>query len=263
MPNRADESHRNRHSLSDWLALHELDLRTCRRILDAVALEAVTPVGDNNLIGYQGLDPEVAWLKTVEAMRDLLPDQQSIVDDTFENSVKIAVDEPDKPRRALTLDNGSGAYPTILFSYRRKPIDQLVIAHEFAHAVQIVASHGRFVPPIIREICAFLGESALLSHALHRHQAQYTHLFHAWQESIHRHFGAQRERLQAALSSSDAPYRYAWNYPIARYLALQISDRCSQDCIWSVFQGKSSVNDILRELRFPPTDMASAPAQPS
>lgn len=252
MSNRAGDSQGKRHSLSDWLTLHELDPVTCRRILDAMVLEAVTPVSDNNLKEYQVIDPEAAWLEALEAMRDLLPGHKSIIDDTFENTVKIAVNEPDKPRKALTLDNGSGAYPTILFSYRSQPIDALVIAHEFAHAVQIVASQGRFVPPIIREICAFLGEGALLFRALRRHQAQHTHLSQAWQEDNRRHFGAQKERLRAALSISDAPYRYAWNYPVARYLAIQISDRCSQDCIWSVFQGKSSVKDVLRELRFPP-----------
>ena len=251
MPNRAADSQSSRHSLSDWLVLHELDPVTCRRILDAMALENAAPPSDDELEEYQAIDLEVAWLRAVEAMRDFLPEQQGIVDNTFENSAKIVVDDPNKPRKALTLDNGSGAYPTIVYSYRGKPIDELTIAHEFAHAVQIVASQGRFVPPIVREICAFLGEGALLSHAGRRHRTQYTHLLQAWDKANHRHFGVLKEGLQAALSSSDMPYKYAWNYPIARYLALQIADQCSQDCIWSIFQGKSSLKDVLRELRFP------------
>lgn len=253
MSNRAGDTQGKRHSLSDWLALHELSPATCHRILDAMVLETDRGLSKKSPKGYQVVGPEVAWLNAVEAMRDFLPEQQGIIDDTFQNSVKIALDDPDKRRKGLTLDNGSGAYPTILFSYRSKPVDALVIAHEFAHAVQIMASQGRYVPPIIREICAFLGEGALLSHAMRGHQTQHAHLLQAWQEANRRHFGTQKERLQADLSELDASYRYDWNYPIARYLAIQISDRCSQDCIWRVFQGKSSVKDVLRELHFPPS----------
>jgi hypothetical protein len=253
MINLAGDSRSRRHSLSDWLALHELDPVTCRRILDAMTSGAASEPAPHNSLnsGYQAIDLEVAWLRTVEAMRDFLPKQQSIIDDTFEKTVKIVVDQRDKPRKALTLDNGPGAYPTILYSYRSEPFDSLVIAHEFGHALQIRASRGKFVPPIIREICAFLGEGALLSNTLRRNATQYTHLVQAWREANHRYFGTQRDRLQAALLKADAPYKYSWNYPIARYLAVQISDRCSQDWIWSVFEGESSVRGVLRELRFP------------
>lgn len=254
MNNVAGDSQGRRHSLSDWLGLHELDPVTCRRILDAITSEAVSePATDNSLEGYRAIDIEVAWLRTVEAMRDLLPEQQSIIDDTYEKTVKIVVDQRDKRRKALTLDNGPGTYPTILFSYRSEPFDSLVIAHEFAHALQIRASRGKFVPPIIREICAFLGEGALLSHTLRRDTTQYTHLVQAWRAANHRYFGAQRDRLQTTLLKADAPYKYSWNYPIARYLAIQISNRFSQDCIWSVFEGELSVRGVLRKLRFPRT----------
>ncbi len=253
MNNPAGDSQSRRHSLSDWLTLHELDPVTCRRILDAMTWEATSePATHNSLnLGYEAIDPEIAWVRTVEAMRDFLPEQQSIIDDTFEKTVKIVVDQRDKPRKALTLDNGPSSYPTILYGYRGEPFDALVIAHEFAHALQIRASRGKFVPPIIREICAFLGEGALLSHTLRRDEMQYTHLVQAWREANHKYFGARRDHLQAALVREDAPYKYFWNYPIARSLAIQISDRCSQDWIWSVFQGERSVRGVLRELGFP------------
>ena len=95
-------------------------------------------------------------------MRAFFPAQRSIIDDTFENTVKTLVDQRNKPRRALTLDNGPTAFPTIFYSYRGEPSDSLTIAHEFAHALQIRASRGKFVPPIMREVCAFVGEWALI-----------------------------------------------------------------------------------------------------
>lgn len=255
MNNVAGDSQSRRHSLSDWLALHELDLITCRRILDAMTEDAVSePVTAKSLnLEYQAIDLEAAWTRTVEAMRDYFPEQKSVIDDTFEKTNRIVVDQLDKPRKALTLDNGPSEYPTIFFSYRGEPFDSLVLAHEFAHAVQIRASRGKFVPPILREMCAFLGEEALLSHTVRANPTQYTPLLQVWREANHRHLGAQRDRLQAALLTAGAPYNYSWNYPIARYLALQISGRCSRNWIWSLFEGQSSLLGVLRELRFPPS----------
>jgi hypothetical protein len=204
-------------------------------------------------LGYQAIDPELAWLRTVEAMRDFFPKQQGVIEDTFEKTTKIVLDEGEKSRRSFTLDNGPGTYPTIVYNQRGTPVDSLVIAHEFAHAVQIRASRGKFIGPVIREICAFLGEGALLSYVLRRDTTLHTHLVQAWGEANRRYFGVQRERLQAALLTPDTPYRYTWNYPIARYLSIEIFDRCSKDRIWSVFEGEASIAVILQELRIPPS----------
>jgi hypothetical protein len=249
----ADDAQSRRHSLSDWLALHDLNPVTCRQILDLMPRAAANARGKDDGLGYDAIDPELAWLRTVEAMRDFFPKQQGVIEDTFEKTTKIVLDEGEKSRRSFTLDNGPGTYPTIVYSYREAPIDSLVIAHEFAHAVQIRASRGKFIGPVIREICAFLGEGALLSYVLRRDTTLHTHLVQAWGEANRRYFGVQRERLQAALLTPDAPYKYTWNYPIARYLAIQLSDRCSNNWIWSVFEGDASIGSILRELDFPST----------
>jgi hypothetical protein len=252
MSDLAGDSQSARHSLSDWLALHELDPATCRRLLDAMTREAGEPAAPVKLQSeYQAPDLEVAWLRTAEAMRDFLSEQQTVIDDIFERTVRIVVRPRDKSRKALTVDNGPTAYPTILLSYRGEPSDFVVVAHEFGHALQIRASRGKFVTPIIREVCAFLGEGALLRHTRQRDAAQYTYFAQVWQDHNHKYFGAQRDRLQAALSRPDAPYSYSWNYPIARYLATQISERCSRDWIWSVFEGETSVRGVLGELGFP------------
>jgi hypothetical protein len=253
MNNCAGDSQSRRHGLSDWLTLHELDPGTCRRMLDAMACQAVSEPAEEESSGYQAIGPDVAWTTAVEAMREFLPAQRSLIDDTFEHSAKIVVDERDKPSKSFTLDNGPGAYPTIVYNYLGAPIDSLVIAHEFAHAVQIRASKGKFVAPLLREICAFVGEAALLSHVGSRDTTLYTQLVQSWRQANRRYFGVQRERLQAALLTPDAPYKYTWNYPIARYLAIQLSDRCSNNWIWSVFEGDASIGSILRELDFPST----------
>jgi len=254
MNNFAGDSQNRRHSLTDWLTLHELDPATCGRILRATTRElSDEPAAHNKVTSvYEAPDVEGAWLRTAESMRVFLPSQRNIIDDTFDNTVKIVVDQRENSPRGLTLDNGPTAYPTILFSYRSEPSDFLVIAHEFGHALQIRASRGKFVPPVMREVCAFLGEGALLSHILQCSPAQHTHLVQVWRERNNRYFGPQSERLKAALARPDAPYKYTWNYPIARYLAIQISKQCSREWIWSVFEGETSLSAVLRKLSFSP-----------
>jgi hypothetical protein len=243
---------RRRHCLSDWLALHELDAETCRSLLEATPAAAAcgTDARARSNPTYRAPDLEAAWLRIAEAMRDFLPEHRGAIDDTFENSARIPVEHRGESRKALTLDNGPDAYPTILFSYRGEPADSMVLAHEFGHALQIRASRGKFVAPIIREVCAFLGESALLSHTRQRHAEQYADFVRVWQAGNYKYFGAQRERLRAALLQPDAPYKYSWNYPVSRYLAIQVSEQCSRDWIWSLFEGEVSVRGVLRELAF-------------
>lgn len=253
MNNLSGESRSRRHILSDWLALHELDLKTCRYILAAIAREASGEPAKLKPLNtaHHALDLEVAWLRTVAAMRDLFVNQQYIIDDTFEKTSRIVIDRPRKSRKAVTLDNGPTAYPTILFSYGGEPSDYLTIAHEFGHALQNRASRGKFVPPILREVCAFLGESALLAYTQRCNEARYAHLLQVWIDENARLFGALRGRLEADLLRPDTAYKYSWNYPIARYLAIQISERCPSDWTWSVFEGKASVQGVLQKLDLP------------
>lgn len=249
----AGDPRKREHCLADWLALHELDQATCHSLLDAIRQESAgfSTSAERPSPDYDLLDVEVAWLRAVEAMRLFFASQKDIIDDTFERTTKIRVQQGAKSRKAITLDNGPLTYPTIYFSYGGEPRDVLIIAHEFSHALQIRASQGKFVPPIMREVCAFIGESALLSHAMGRDPGRYPILADAWRTDTKRYFGTQRDRLDIALSTPAAPYRYAWNYPIARYLAIQIVEHYSRDRIWSVFQGEISVQNALQELASP------------
>jgi hypothetical protein len=244
-----------RHTLSDWLALHELDPAACRRILDAVAREAATSSAGHKRSALESytLDPETAWLRTADAMRAFFPAQRNMIDDTFEKTVKTLVAQRNKSRRALTLDTGPTTYPTILYTYLGEPSDSVVIAHEFGHAVQIRASQGKFVSPIIREVCAFIGEMALLSHALYSDAAQHRRLSQVWHKDNQKYLGTDRDQLNSALLRPEMAYSYSWNYPIARYLAIQISQRWSRDRMWTLFEGNLSVRGALRELDFEPS----------
>jgi hypothetical protein len=256
MPKHANDLPSRRHTLSDWLALHELDPVACRRILQAIPQEVITEWTGQECPALEGheLCPEGAWLRTADAMRAFFPAQRSIIDETFEKTSKIHVNQRSKSRRALTLDNGPTAFPTIFYSYRGEVSDSLIISHEFAHALQIRASCGKFVPPIIREVCAFIGEWSLLSHTKPGDAGQHRRLSQVWHEDNRKFFGTHQQRLRSALLRLEMPYRYSWNYPIARYLAIRISERWSRDQMWKLFEGDLSVQEVLRKLASEPRE---------
>lgn len=253
MHNPVEVSERRRHSLSDWLALHALDAASCHRILDAIVWDdASDPTADATPDSkYSAPDLDAAWLGTADAMRNFLPAHQTVVDDTFANTPRIVIDRRGKSRKALTLDNGPPNYPTILLSYSAEPADYLVMAHEFGHALQIRASGGKFVPPIMREVCAFLGEAALLSHARQGDVTRREWLAHVWRKDDARYLGILKDRLKAALHRPATPYSYAWNYPIARLLAIRLFERGSRERLWSVFQGSATVQALEKDLTLP------------
>lgn len=243
MPDPAGNPQGKRHVLSDWLTLHGLDQRSCQRMLDAIAWQAddAAAARERPTAAYEAPDLDAAWAAIVQSMRTLLPGRESVIDDTFAGTARIVVDRRGKARKALTLDNGPTAYPTILFGYRDGPADPVIMAHEFGHALQIRASGSRFIPPILREVCAFLGEAALLSHARQGDGTQREWLAHIWRRDDARYFGAFKDRLEAALLQPATPYSYAWNYPIARSLAIRLFERRSQEQLWRVFGGEVSV----------------------
>lgn len=238
-----------RHGFLDWLELHGLDLVACRRILDSIPQASSEPAPHKRLEpGYEAPDIETAWLQAAEAMRQLLPERKTVIDDTIEGVVKVLVDRGAGPAKAFTLDKGPAEHPVIIFSYRGDPSDALIIAHEFAHAVQIRSSRGKFLPPIMREICAFIGEHALLSYVREADETRYAHLAATWNQHDRKYLDVQKRRLQSDMLRPDTPYNYSWNYPVARYLAIELLKRCSREWIWSAFEGRRSVPDALQKV---------------
>jgi len=73
-------------------------------------------------------------------------------------------------------------------------------------------------------------------------------LLEVWRKANRRYFSTLRERLQTDLANPDAPYDYSWNYPLARYFAIQLYDRWSPDRSWALFEGKTSVRDVVADL---------------
>lgn len=238
------------HTMEDWLDLHALDRQACVHLLEAVARDApvLTRVRKTAHVRYEPLDPEGASALATLALRKLLPQQHQFVDDTFQGSEMIAIVGKRKSRRALTIDHGPAKYPTILYHFHGDASDPLVIAHEFGHALQIRASDGKFVAPVMREVCAFVAEGALLAHCKEHDPPRYAAIRTRWNADSRKYLNMFGAKLAAALTDRYAPYEYSWNYPVARYLAQGISQSFSPDAVWPLFQGDLSVSDLMHRL---------------
>lgn len=238
------------HVLGDWLDLHGLDHHTCLHLLDEIRRESakIPACRSNSDQQPLSLDPDGVWTKIISAMCSFLPEQQKVIEETFQRSEKIAVAGKGKSRKALTIDHGPAKYPTIMYQYFGEVSDLLVVAHEFGHALQIRASEGEFMPPVMREVCAFLSERALFSSCSNEDAFLAENLLQYWQRSNHRFFGNLATNLQESLKNENAIYEYGWNYPIARYLALRIFTNFSRDSVWRVFRGEYSIKKVLNQL---------------
>jgi len=247
-----DRDRAKQHNLGDWLHLHGLDRETCHRLLDEIGLEAakIPPYPSN--LGQQSLslDPDGVWTEVTSAMCKFLPEHQSVIKDTFQGSKKIAIAGQGKSRKALTIDNGPDQYPTIMYHYFGDLPDLFVVAHEFGHALQIRASEGQFMPPVMREACAFISEGAMLGFCSSKDLQCQDDGLQYWRKVNKRYFDNLAIKFKSGLSNDGESYQYSWNYPIARLLALRISDNFSRDLVWNVFRGDFSVKQVLDQLEF-------------
>lgn len=238
------------HTMADWLDLHALNRQACVHLLAAVARDApaLTRVRKTAQVRYEPLDPEATWALAISALRNFLPQQRQFVDDTFQGSEMIAIVGKRKSRRALTIDHGPAKYPTILYHFHGDASDPLVIAHEFGHALQIRASDGKFVAPVMREVCAFVAEGALLAHCREHDPPRYAAIHARWNADNRKYLNMFGAKLAAALTDRYSPYEYSWNYPVARHLAQGISRSFPPDAVWRLFQGDLSVSDLMHRL---------------
>ena len=238
------------HNLRDWLDLHGLDHEMCLHLLGEIRRASAEIPAYRNDPEQQSLsiDPDHVWMQVTSAMCEFLPERQAIIAETFQRSKKIAIAGQGKSRKALTIDNGPDQYPTIMYNHFGDLPDLFVVAHEFGHALQIRASEGQFMPPVMRETCAFISEGTLSSLDSSQGAPLGEKFLQYWCRSNERYFNNSAGKLRSVLRSDSENYQYGWNYPIARFLALQISENFSRDSVWNVFRGGFSIRQVLNKL---------------
>lgn len=237
--------------MGDWMNLHDLEAIDCKRIIECSSI----PVNFDSaqfkgvFTTRHGLSADDSWVLAAEGLGVGIPLLGPLIQHTRENTKTVFNLSPQKRSRAYTLNDGGNGYPLVSCDYQNLIADTMTIAHEFGHAVQQVACEGRFIVPVMRETCAFVSELAL--HSFLRRE---NHELHEGAEKIllrdnNKFLGKYFDDFLVALDSPHLPYRYQWNYPIARVFSVQCWEKFSPRQLSELFKGNMSPNQMIDLLR--------------
>lgn len=213
-----------RTTISDWLAVNGLARERVLRYLAMIAPVEVSPLKGATLPSHLGMPVKEAWELCANAMRAAFPDLAVAINWIEAETPKCLQPKSAKHPKPFTYDLGFGILPFVSLHYQGRASDLLAMAHEFGHAVQIVASwaseEGQ-MPPVARECCAFIAELAIVRHS----DVRFPQLVarHSADDALY--FGKARVLLENALRDEQIPYQYDWNYPLARRIAVELTQK--------------------------------------
>lgn len=236
------------HVLADWLALHQISVAQCRKVISQPLPSfwvTETVRSQTATLSYSGLQ---AWGLARDALICRFPMAQDHIAQTHDTVQLLLAPDPKTFPRALTLKDGGKGVPLVLCNFQGRARDVLTLAHEFGHATQIMACDAGFVPPVTRELCAFLSELALLEYLKRSKSECFPQLVSVWHRAALATWRKDRLVLLHALDNLATPYDYAWNYPMARTLALHLHSRDNAVQNWGLFQGKMSLLAVVQGL---------------
>ena len=210
--------------IAEWLRLHELSLDTvsdCIGCIESGHLQLDLDVrpedrGDAAKSGFITLDCALSTV-IIPSFSAALGMESSAFAALVHTIGWTSDSEGDLPH---TIDHGVGQPPEIRMSWQGSTSDLMCLAHEVAHAVQLLLSARSFMPPVARETCAFLGELALIDWAKRNQADLAARLLRVWREENQRYFGDDCALLRAALGDPESAYTYRMNYPLARAAAV-------------------------------------------
>lgn len=225
------------HSLSDWLSLHEVTAESIEQIL-----KQACRLRQANSLQESGHDPAVqcaadAWHIVKDALCEKFPAVVASIElaqSGIEKDIRSHALQDTPP---FTLDRRPDSGPLVSLQYQGTCADLICLAHEFAHAIQIQLTTHQFINPILRELAAFIGEHALLSHLKSAESEISKSIDMSWQQENLAYLGTDVDSLLNKLDNEHAPYSYRWNYPIARILATRLHENQSAEKLWSIFLG--------------------------
>lgn len=245
-----------KYSVGDWLNLHNLTQREALEYCSAIK-SACRPEAAN----FPAPDSTVDLTFDLgEALRELiLPSLENSIGISGASgwdlsSVKIIQYESGKLDLPYTEWSDNDNAPVIHLVWSKSVGDLICLAHEMAHAAQMILSENSFMPPIGREICAFLGELAFI-HCMRQHNATlYRALRSAWHSGSKYYFFEDTDMLVASLKKLSTRYTYRHNYPFALVAGMFLFSTRSPSELRELFAGGSTVmqqipfKDIFTEL---------------
>ncbi len=220
-------------SFGDWLDFHGLDLRVvqdviaahrCGQVQDAPGTHADGLSQSVRDSGKTGTRSEVLSDIVIPALATFLGKSTDVrgLMHRVEFTEPVGTGNMSPP---YTADLGKGQAPRVEMAWHGTIDDVICLAHEAAHALQILLSSHETMPPVVRETCAFLGELAVIEHARNRLPGLFGALCDVWRKENETYLGQDLEALSRAVADPSTPYHYRQNYPIARLAAVKMFGR--------------------------------------
>lgn len=219
--------------LNEWLHENRLDRNEVVALLKiADRLRALRHTVDLSAGHAPPVPASEAWEIATLALEVFLPQLAGTIRKASEETPRFleAGRQGQEPDRPFTYHGDATTSPFVSCDYRGRPVDMLDVAHELAHVTQIAASRGAPMPPVQREVCAFLGEAALIRWAGMHRPTLVRALKSAWHASDTLYLIRDADLLSRALHAESPSYDYRWNYPVARLMASAfLRDACQND----------------------------------
>jgi len=233
------------YTTADWLKLHGV---TATMVCDVLSLLPFTicrtkRYEESRDIPDTKLTAEQAWDLAAQALTEFFPKLLENIIQTHSSCEKVF--NASENKLPYTLDRGLGKPPVVSLCYRGTPADVVCVAHEFGHALQYFLAQGRFIPPVMRELAAFVSERALLEFVHQQNPELHALLYKAWQCDSKIYLGKDAMQLDAAMQELTTPYYYRLNYPLARFFSIELANVNSTE----VFRGNTSVPVNLSIIR--------------
>jgi hypothetical protein len=240
------------YAFSDWLDLHQLSVPVAQDLIAAYHwgrldgdLQAAEAAPGSRTAGTALRSRSACYDEIVlPALSAGFRSRHDIADQLAR--VIFADDgATDANGRPYTLDPGKGLAPIISMSWCEQAQDLVCLAHETAHALQIILSEHAPMPPVARETCAFLGELLLVDHARRHAPGLAQALQDVWNAQNEGYLGGDLDTLSDALQDPQTPYHYRVNYPLARLAAVEMFGQGDGPWLHDLF---SSGRDGMRHL---------------
>ncbi len=237
-----DENNGKRFTLEDWLSLTGLSVLDC---VDLLA-EAASLVQEQEKENYSTqntaqltnirMPDALDFVATTLAAR--FPHQSAAIQNVQSSTLVEYGCEATVIKQPFT-DHSDTSRPRIYCPYRGSARDLLNLAHEFSHAVQSIVSPIAVASPVDREICAFIGEQALMDYVKNDQPALYASMCIVWERDNRAYLLDDAQCLRSALKSAGKTYLYRWNYPLARVAAIVLNRECNAASLWSLYTGQA------------------------
>ena len=222
------------YTIQDWLGLHQISrdqaLALCRSMRPQQPHQRKSH-GQSSHIESNHLQLDMTRCiesLIIPAFVELLGAESNVQEIVAE--VEILNLQPSELDLPYTTRSDATGVPSVRLVWNNDPESLMTLAHEMGHAIQMRMCDYEFMPPLVREVCAFMGELATIEATMQQSQDLYQALQQLWSAQNHAYLDVQLDELEQALHGDDAPYNYRQNYPFARIASSRIyAERSAQD----------------------------------